>query len=142
MKIRMGRRTDINDLVRVELSSGYHTRFIDFKPLLEELFRNKAVLFCAVDKQNIIGYISVCNNVIDFLAVTKEYQRRGIATALLGRVFSFAKLHNIKRLILEVRQDNIKAQRLYYNNGFIKKKSFVKKMNGGPITKIEFQKDI
>jgi ribosomal-protein-alanine N-acetyltransferase len=52
------------------------------------------------------------------IAVSKAYQRRGIASALLGYLLSEARHQGARRMLLEVRVDNSPALDLYVGFGF------------------------
>jgi ribosomal-protein-alanine N-acetyltransferase len=56
---------------------------------------------------------------INNLAVVPECRRRGVATALLGRVMDEAARFGIRRTMLEVRQSNAPARQLYEKFGFV-----------------------
>lgn len=53
------------------------------------------------------------------IAVHTDHRRRGIARLLLSRVVSAARRQSIIRVMLEVRQSNIPAQKLYESVGFL-----------------------
>ena len=55
---------------------------------------------------------------INNLAVLPEYRRRGVASAILARVFDEARALGAKRMLLEVRRSNRAAQHLYERFGF------------------------
>ena len=77
-------------------------------------------IFAYYDK-DIVGFISVsiiyerCE--INYIAVEKEYRRRGIAQKLLDYVIKFNDFDSIS---LEVRADNTAATSFYLKNGFDK----------------------
>jgi len=53
------------------------------------------------------------------IAVHPDFQRRGVASALLQRVLSNAKACGIEACTLEVRRNNLAAQKLYEKYGFL-----------------------
>ena len=53
------------------------------------------------------------------IAVLPEYRRKGIAKALLGRIFNHCLNENITKITIEVRESNISAISLYEKIGFI-----------------------
>lgn len=61
----------------------------------------------------ILGFISMCNEIIAALFVDLAYQNKGIGTALLN----YVKQHN-DFLLLTVYKLNIKSIKFYQNNGF------------------------
>lgn len=78
--------------------------------------------FIAKLKNEIVGYIAIVMIMdhIDILSVVvkKEYQRQGIAKSLLSFIMKLGKENHIEQCFLEVRESNLKAQRLYHNFGF------------------------
>ena len=52
------------------------------------------------------------------ICVLPEFRRQYVAKDLLGELFDYAKAHKIKRIFLEVAEDNIPAQKLYFGVGF------------------------
>ena len=55
---------------------------------------------------------------INNLAVLPEYRRRGVASAILARVFAEGRALGANRTLLEVRRSNNAAQHLYERFGF------------------------
>jgi ribosomal-protein-alanine N-acetyltransferase len=55
---------------------------------------------------------------INNLAVLPMYRRRGVASAILGRVFDEARVLGANRATLEVRRSNDAARQLYERFGF------------------------
>ncbi|PNS42939.1 ribosomal protein S18-alanine N-acetyltransferase [Gardnerella vaginalis] len=54
------------------------------------------------------------------IGVAKQYQRKGIASKLLSTIIKTAKQIGAKRMLLEVRVDNVPALALYERFGFVK----------------------
>lgn len=54
------------------------------------------------------------------IAVAEEYSRMGIADELMLQLTKTAKMQQTYRILLEVRESNIAAQRLYQKHGFQK----------------------
>ncbi|MCX7987139.1 MAG: GNAT family N-acetyltransferase [Bacteroidales bacterium] len=52
------------------------------------------------------------------IAVLSEYRGRGIGQKLLEKVIDIARKHNYCKITLEVRHDNVVAQKLYQKLGF------------------------
>lgn len=77
-------------------------------------------IFAYYDK-DIVGFISIsiiyerCE--INYIAVEKEYRRRGIAKKLLDYVI---KCNDFDSISLEVKADNTEAIHFYLKNGFEK----------------------
>lgn len=55
---------------------------------------------------------------IESIAVATEWHRRGVATSLLHRLIADLRVAGVSRIVLEVRESNISAQRLYARAGF------------------------
>lgn len=141
MKIRKATQRDIKDLEKVEMSSGYHKKKFNFVPYLEELFNNKNYVFCAEDKDILIGYITLNKKgEIAYLAVLKKFHGKGIGNKLLKRVISFARKNKIKRLFLDVRNDNLSAINLYLRNKFIVVGLHKKKIGKNEIIKLRMER--
>jgi len=52
------------------------------------------------------------------ICVLPEFRRQHIAQDLLHELFRYAKTQKVKRIFLEVAEDNIPAQKLYFGGGF------------------------
>ena len=121
--IREAKKEEIDNISKIELGSGYHKREFNPIPMLEKIFYDKKEhIFVFIEKDKIKGYIAVriekefCE--ISLLAILKKYQKKGIAKKLIEYVLRFSKRKNIKEVVLEVRNDNIKALFLYLKYGF------------------------
>lgn len=126
---------EIENLAKIEMSSGYHKKPFKFEPYLREIFQKNADVFCAKEGAFSIGYITLNpKGRIDYLAVSKKYQRKGVASVLLKKVISIAKGWKLKKIYLEVRNDNIPALSLYLKNGFIITSAYTKTLGSGQKT--------
>ncbi|MBQ7708097.1 MAG: ribosomal protein S18-alanine N-acetyltransferase [Lachnospiraceae bacterium] len=120
------------------MEQDYNVLFVAFE--LDEDVRIKTVIggpdydkvndtHISIDKENFVdaedyvfaGYL-MANIIIDEsellkIAVSSELQRRGIGRSLMYEYFEYIKPY-CKRSILEVRQSNIKARRLYEALGY------------------------
>lgn len=72
----------------------------------------------------IIGFVGISKVIdsIDLLSIviSKHFQNLGYGNILLNYIIEFAKENNVKNILLEVRESNLSAQRLYVKNGFKK----------------------
>lgn len=79
------------------------------------------VAYCVEDNQ-IIGFagIMVIEEDAELLniAVSREFQKKGIGLLLLQSVIAKAREHAAERMLLEVRESNKNARNLYLKNGF------------------------
>ncbi len=87
-----------------------------------EAYRLGTRFFIAETDNLIAGYIGI-KAVIDEgyitnIAVFPEFRRRGVAKALLNKVFEFAKEKELSFVSLEVRPSNTEAVSLYEKTGF------------------------
>lgn len=71
----------------------------------------------------IIGYVLfwLLPGAIDIhnIAVHADFRRKGIARVLLGKVVEEAQRQSVARVMLEVRESNTAAQRLYHGMDFV-----------------------
>lgn len=89
---------------------------------LLQAFMNGTKFFVAVQNSKVLGYIGISciidEGYIFNIAVFPEHRNKGVATALLDRVFSLAKDENLSFVSLEVRASNTSAINLYKKTGF------------------------
>ena len=75
-----------------------------------------------IEHQRIAGYIVARESAgelhINNVAVRDQYRRRGIGSALLGRIMETARRLKVKVAFLEVRSGNDAARALYERTGF------------------------
>ena len=99
------------------------------KEIIEkQLINNRYINLVAINDQEIIGNLTLSANpkqkeyhVASFgISVRKAYYQQGIASALLARGIEEARAIQVKRIELEVVEENIPAIQLYQKFGFIK----------------------
>jgi ribosomal protein S18 acetylase RimI-like enzyme len=88
----------------------------------------KSVVFLAEINRVFAGLLIAFENFSTFsaspminihdLIVRKEYRRQGIGRQLMNAVVDEARKRNCSRITLEVRKDNLLAQKLYQSLGF------------------------
>jgi ribosomal-protein-alanine N-acetyltransferase len=75
-----------------------------------------------IEHQRIAGYIVARESAgelhINNVAVRDQYRRRGIGSALLGRIMETARRLKVQVAFLEVRSGNDAAKALYEKTGF------------------------
>ncbi|MGE3508532.1 MAG: ribosomal protein S18-alanine N-acetyltransferase [Vicinamibacterales bacterium] len=114
--------TDIDGILAVEAASFTNpwTREMYLAELQQE--GRAFFLLARTADRRVVGFCSfwrVLDEVhINNLAVLPTYRRRGIARALLNRMFADAAGWGAVRALLEVRRSNAEAQRLYEAMGF------------------------
>ena len=76
----------------------------------------------AEENDKVIGYIAITYCLdeaeINIIAVTREYRRKGIASALLDKACETLIETGIDKIFLEVRKSNTSAQKLYEKHNF------------------------
>ena len=75
------------------------------------------------DGENVFGYLSYLH-ILDELhimnvAVLPDYQGRGYGKMMVKKIIDDAKALDANAITLEVRESNIRAQKLYENLGFV-----------------------
>ena len=78
--------------------------------------------FVAEENDKVIGYIALTfcldEAEINIIAVTREFRRKGVASALLDKAYEKLKEAGIDKIFLEVRKSNASAQKLYEKHNF------------------------
>ena len=78
--------------------------------------------FIAEENDKVIGYIALTYCLdeaeINIIAVTREFRRKGVASALLDKAYEKLKEAGIDKIFLEVRKSNASAQKLYEKHNF------------------------
>jgi len=86
----------------------------------------RSALFLALAQEEIVGMLDIhgnprqqCQHVAEFgMSVSQAWRRRGVATNLIEYLEHWAQSHGIKRIDLEVFENNPGAIRLYEKKGF------------------------
>lgn len=85
-------------------------------------FDENRIIYLLKDNDKTIGFIAVSLEIdeceIDYIAISKDYEGRGIASSFLKDLFDILLRKGIKTVLLEVRESNSRAIRLYENLGF------------------------
>lgn len=126
----MGRKMTIRNMSAADIDKvvGLDNRAFS-KPWNEQSFKDEickdyAYYFVAQTDNKIIGYIGIwCiyeTAELIRVAVLPEFQGQGIAGGLIQMATDCAKSNGCERMILEVRDTNIAARRLYERVGFKK----------------------
>jgi ribosomal-protein-alanine N-acetyltransferase len=78
----------------------------------------------AVEERSLVGYAGLCDYpdeaFVQTIAVAPSHQRGGLGSVLLGALLAEAARRRQRRVLLEVRADNVPAQRLYARHGFVR----------------------
>jgi ribosomal-protein-alanine N-acetyltransferase len=113
---------DLNAIERIERES-YPTPW-SRSMFAGELAKPSSLSLGAFDPETgeLVGYLVISRYVdawhVMNVAVTSAYRRRGVATALLGRLFELTSSDERRGYTLEVRVSNSSAIRLYEKLGF------------------------
>ena len=113
---------DLDDIERIERES-YPTPW-SRSMFAGELAKPSSLSLGAFDRETgeLVGYLVISRYVdawhVMNVAVAPEYRRRGIAAALLGRLFELTAGDERRGFTLEVRVSNEGAIRLYERLGF------------------------
>ena len=130
ISIREARESDyqaIGNLIKNEL--GYHD--IDFARLFRRLEQMKIsehhATFVAVEKDQVLGFIGLLKYItyeidgyvrILAMAVSQEYQGKGIGSRLLEQAEQYARHNNITQIMLTSNQNRLDTHRFYEKNGY------------------------
>jgi ribosomal-protein-alanine N-acetyltransferase len=114
---------DLNDIERIERES-YPTPW-SRSMFAGELAKPSSLSLGAFDRETgaLVGYLVISRYVdawhVMNVAVTTEYRRRGVARALLERLFEVTSADERRGYTLEVRVSNVGAIALYESIGFV-----------------------
>lgn len=140
--IRNAKTNDADDICRICCDDlGYNCSADLIKMRLEELDLSREQVFVAEFDNNVIGFVHIEDyktlyfdelaNLLG-LAVSKNYRRQGVATALIKRVEQWAKDKNINMIRLNSGSSRKEAHEFYRALGFDNEKEqirFLKKIN-------------
>ena len=120
VQIRTLRLSDLEDVELIEQRS-YRTPW-SRSMFASELAKPTSICLGAVEGTRLVGYV-INSRYVDAwhvmnVAVDPEYQRRGIATRLLERLFELTADDERRGYTLEVRVSNLEAIALYERLGF------------------------
>lgn len=120
MIIRKWLYTDVNSVFKIEKES-----FSDAwtKEMISDTFiQDNFIGFVAEENEKVIGYIALTYCLdeaeINIIAVTRDFRRKGVASALLNATYEALLSSGIDKIFLEVRKSNKSAQNLYKKHGF------------------------
>ncbi len=116
-------KNDISEIIEIQKELGIH--IVSEKSLIEDLNienYNYFALKTNNSKTKLIGFVGISKifDSMDLLSIViaKEFQKLGYGNVLLNHIINLAKENNISTIMLEVRESNFPAQRLYEKNGF------------------------
>jgi [ribosomal protein S18]-alanine N-acetyltransferase len=120
VRIRALRLSDLTEVEAIE-QRAYLTPW-SRSMFASELAKSTSICLGAIEGERLVGYV-VNSRYVDAwhvmnVAVDPDYQRRGIATRLLERLFELTANDARRGYTLEVRVSNLDAIRLYEKLGF------------------------
>lgn len=120
---------------------GYHTQISSLSKRVEKMMRlGNYQIFVACDSGKVVGFVG-CVSYLAFelenegmkiiaLAVSKEYRRKGIGTALLKTAEQYAAENHFDVILLNSGLDREGAHAFYESQGYRKKSiGFIKNRN-------------
>lgn len=126
MLIRDAIFNDIPALLVLELQSetAAHWQPDEYYAFFDPAMPRRVVLVATTDSvpSSVVGFV-VTRTLkdeweIENLVVAPEQRRCGLGTALLREIFRRASSEQVSTIVLEVRESNVAALRLYEKNGF------------------------
>jgi len=119
--IRPMTRLDLDEVLAIE-----HASFPSpwkREHFLQEIHSHLSFPFVAVCEGSVIGYVCLMSlfeeaQIMD-IAVAPEHRAKGVGRMLLEQAIAVAREKGAERLVLEVRQSNVPAIRLYEYFGFV-----------------------
>jgi ribosomal-protein-alanine N-acetyltransferase len=120
MNIKILSKEDINcilELFSSDFEDGWN------KNQLSSSF-DSGLFLCvgAFDNEKLVGVICASSSIdtadIESVVVKKEFRRKGIASLLINELINLLEKENITKILLEVRESNLKAISLYKKHNF------------------------
>ena len=105
-----------------QLEDEQNINILSKESITDDLSKDNYYYIVAKKENNIIGYLgaSFLLDTADLISVVvkQEEKRKGIASSLLLILYRYLKEQNVKKILLEVRESNLIAQKTYINHGF------------------------
>ena len=124
--------TDFDEIKNV-LTSDFDD-FWNSETLKNELCNNNSHYIVAKINNNIVGFagIKIILDEADIMNIVtkKDSRNSGIGSTLFSSVIDFAKSKNVKKITLEVNENNLSAIHLYEKFGFVRIAERKKYYNG------------
>lgn len=102
--------------------ANLHQKCFPTKPWSADDFRDLKNSGCEIimsENGFIVYRIAVDEAEIITIGVNPDFRRQGIAAAMVGIIEKTLKNQGVKKIFLEVASNNIPAQKLYENSGFV-----------------------
>jgi len=107
----------------LELENDRIKNSLGIEELKASLINDGYLCLTLKNEETLLGYIMVSltndESEIYSIAIAKNSEGKGLGTLLLNSLDEELKRRNIKRILLEVNSENIRAIKLYEKNGFM-----------------------
>lgn len=119
----------INEITEIlNIFDDYFTPSINIKvgdiDAYSKKLANNAFVYAA-EEQDVVGFVALYANdlenhqaYIPFIAVHSQHRRKNIGSRLIDKCINVAKDNGMKKIKLEVRKENLSAQKFYSKHGF------------------------
>ncbi len=132
LAIREFNRNDARDIVKLhsESSENFEEQEITEDFILNIAKRNDFRFFVIAIREKVIGFIGVLFHVnvgraeIGPICIDSTHRGGGIGTRLLNHAMEFLRQRGIRRAIVRIKSDNIRALGFFKKNGFIEEGYF------------------
>jgi len=132
LAIREFNKDDAKDIVKLHLESSenFEEQEITEDFILNVAKRNDFGFFVITLSERVVGFIGVLFHVnvgraeIGPICIGSIHRERGMGTKLLNHAIGFLRQKGIRRAIVRIKSDNIKALRFFKKNDFIEEGYF------------------
>ena len=132
------RQATTDDLDQLSILFAKYREFYEqpFEPgaakqfLKERLIREESVVFIVMENEQQLGFTQLYPSfssvrmkkiwILNDLFVSADHRQKGVARSLITHVLEYSKATGRKKVVLSTAYDNINAQKLYENLGFVR----------------------
>ena len=132
------RQATLDDLEQLSILFAQYRVFYNqpFEPdaaklfLEERLTRDESIVFIATENEQQVAFTQLYPSfssvgmkkiwILNDLFVSADHRQKGIARSLINHVIEYSKTTGRKKVALSTAYDNINAQRIYENLGFVR----------------------
>lgn len=132
------RQATINDLDQLSTLFAQYRVFYEqpFEPgaaklfLEERLTKEESIVFIALENEKLLAFTQLYPSfssvgmkriwILNDLFVSADHRKKGIARSLIHHVIQYSRATDRKKVALSTAYDNINAQKLYENLGFVR----------------------
>ena len=120
MEIRVAKEDDFKSIFDIRMQTD---DILEKDLIKSEIINPNYLVLVSVDKGTIVGFLSIIKNYdcadVMMIATDINFRRRGVAERLLIDAMEILKKQGVKKLMLEVKEGNISAIKLYKKLGFL-----------------------